>query len=101
MTPTKKLPVSEGALVESAVKDSGASKAGVKAGDIVTAVDGTAVTSMTDLVAAVRKHNIGDTAELTILRAGQTIKLKVEVADRPAGIGSSVPSTSTPDTGTK
>jgi S1-C subfamily serine protease len=91
----KKLPVSQGALVEDVVKGAGAATAGVKIGDVVTAVDGTAVTSMTDLIALVRKHAPGQTAELTILRGGQTIKLKVDVSDRPAGISASVPATST------
>jgi Do/DeqQ family serine protease len=91
----KKLPVNQGALVEEVVKDVGAAKAGVKVNDIVTAVDGTSIKSMTDLIAQVRKHNPGETVELTILRAGQTIKLKVDVTDRPAGI-TSKPSTSAP-----
>jgi S1-C subfamily serine protease len=97
----KKLPVTEGAIVEEVVKGAGAANAGVKANDIITAVDGTSITSMTDLVAQVRKHAVGETAELTILRGGQTIKLKVTVSDRPAGMTASVPSTSTPGTGTK
>jgi S1-C subfamily serine protease len=50
---------------------------------------------MTDLIAQVRKHAPGQTAELTILRGGQTIKLKVDVSDRPAGVSASVPATST------
>jgi len=96
----KKLPVNQGALVEDLVKGAGAQKAGVKVNDIVTAVDGTAITSMTDLVGQVRKHAPGSTAELTILRGGQTIKLKVDVSDRPANIATSVPPTSAPGTGT-
>jgi S1-C subfamily serine protease len=96
---SKKLPVTQGALVGQLVKGEGAEKAGVKINDIVTAVDGKSITSMTDLVAQVRKHQPGDTVELTILRAGKTIKLKVGVSDRPAGIGTSVPSTA-PGTGT-
>ncbi|MDR3687040.1 MAG: trypsin-like peptidase domain-containing protein [Coriobacteriia bacterium] len=89
----KKLPVSEGALVEDVVKGAGAATAGVKIGDVVTAVDGTPITSMTDLIGAIRKHTLGQTAELTILRGGQTIKLKVNVSDRPAGVTSTAPAT--------
>ena len=91
----KKLPVSQGAIVEDVVKGAGAATAGVKVGDVVTAVEGTPITSMSDLIAQVRKHTLGQTAELTILRGGQTIKLKVGVSDRPAGMTSSVPSTGT------
>jgi putative serine protease PepD len=95
----QKLPVQQGALVESIVKGAGAEQAGVKAGDIVTAVDGTPITSMTDLIAAIRKHAVGTKAQLTILRAGKTLNLACEVSDRPAGVGSTVPSApSTPTT---
>ena len=97
----QKLPVTEGALVEQLVKGAGAEKAGVKVNDIVTAVDGQPVTSMTDLVGYVRLHPPGQTVELTILRAGQTVKLKVEVSDRPAGVGSTTPAPSAPSTGTQ
>ena len=94
----KKLPVQQGALVESVTKGYGAEKAGVLPGDVVTAADGVPVTSMTDLVAQIRTHSIGSSTTLTILRAGKTLTLKVEVADKPAGIGTSVPATSAPTT---
>jgi S1-C subfamily serine protease len=91
----KKLPVDQGALVASVIKGLGAQKAGIQPGDIVTAVDGTPITSMTDLVAQVRKHTIGATAKLTILRAGKTLYIDVEVSDRPSNVGASVPSSGT------
>jgi putative serine protease PepD len=91
----KKLPVQQGALVESVMANFGAAKAGVRPGDIVTAVDGVKTTSMTGLVAQVREHVIGTDATLTVLRKGKTLSLKVKILDRPSEIGSSVPSTST------
>jgi putative serine protease PepD len=91
----KKLSVQEGALVESVMKSYGAANAGVLPGDVITAVDGVKTTSMTGLVAQVREHTIGTDATLTVLRKGKTLSLKVKVLDRPAGIGTSVPSTST------
>jgi putative serine protease PepD len=94
----KKLPVQQGALVESVTKGYGAEKAGLQPGDIVTAADSVPVTSMTDLVAQIRTHSIGSSATLTILRGGKTLTLKVEVSDKPAGIGTSVPPTSSPTT---
>jgi S1-C subfamily serine protease len=94
----KKLPVQQGALVESLMSGMGAEKAGVKTGDIVTAVDGVPITSMTDLVAQVRKHPIGSKAKLTVLRDGKTLTLYALVSDRPEGISGSVPPTSTPAT---
>ena len=91
----QKLPVQQGALVESLVKGLGAEAGGVRTGDIVTAVDGVQVTSMTDLIAQIRAHATGSVATFTVLRGGKTLSLKVEVSDRPAGVGTSTPSTST------
>lgn len=91
-----KLPVQEGALVESTIKGLGAEKAGIVKDDIVTAVDGTPIASMTDLVAQIRKHEIGSTATLTIMRNGKQFTVKVPVSDKPSTVSTSVPSTATP-----
>lgn len=48
-----------------------AESAGLQEGDIITKVDDTQVTSSTDLIAAVRSHNVGDTVTVTYLRNGQ------------------------------
>ena len=48
-----------------------AEAAGLQAGDVVIAVDGTAVTNATDLTAQVRAAAGGDTVTVTILRDGQ------------------------------
>jgi len=97
----KKLPVSQGALVEQLVPGLGAAQGGIKVGDIVTAVDGVPITSMTDMVAQIRKHSPGEAAQLTVLRSGQTLKIKVTVSDRPASISSTVPPSSTTTTPAK
>jgi S1-C subfamily serine protease len=91
----KKLPVQEGALVESVMKGLSAASAGIRPGDIITAVDGEKTTSMSELIGQVREHTVGADVTLTVLRDGKTLSIKVRVADRPAGIGSSVPGTST------
>jgi len=80
----KKLPVQEGALVEELAKGSGSQKAGVRVGDIVTKVDGDEVRTFDDLVLIVRRHGVGDTITLTVLRDNKTISIKVTVGDRPA-----------------
>jgi S1-C subfamily serine protease len=82
----KKLTIEEGAIVEEVTKGTGAEKAGVKVGDVVTAVDGTPVRSMSDLILQVRRHSAGDTVELTLLRDGKSIKLSVVVGDKPASL---------------
>jgi putative serine protease PepD len=95
----KKLPVQEGALVEQLTPGGGAEKAGVQVGDIVTAVDGQPITTMDDLILQIRRHTPGEQATLTILRGGKTTQFKVTVGDRPAGLGTTVPATTTPTPG--
>jgi S1-C subfamily serine protease len=94
----KKLAVQQGALVDSVFKGLGADKAGIRAGDIVTAVDGVPIASATDFVAHVRKHAIGATVSLTVLRSGKTSVVKVQVSDRPADASTPPPSGSAPST---
>ena len=47
-----------------------AAKAGLKAGDIITAIDGRAVTSSEELIVAIRSHNVGEKIEVTYKRGG-------------------------------
>jgi putative serine protease PepD len=49
-----------------------AAKAGLKAKDVVTAVDGQAITAGDDLAAAIAAKQPGDTLTLTIRRSGET-----------------------------
>lgn len=71
------LPVSQGAYVASVSASTGADRAGLKEGDIVTAFDGKAVTDASDLMLDVREHNPGDTVTVTVNRDGQTLDLTV------------------------
>jgi serine protease Do len=75
--------VKEGVLVRSVTDGSAASRAGLKAGDVITSVDGQPVRSRDDLVRALR--DAGD-AELTIGfvrdRQESSVKAKVEPARR-------------------
>lgn len=64
------LPVSEGAYVTRVTSNSGASKAGITEGDIITKVGDSKVTSASDLIIAVRSHNPGDTVSVTFNRSG-------------------------------
>ena len=47
-----------------------AAKAGLKAGDIITEIDGRAVTSSEELIVAIRSHNVGEKIEVTYKRGG-------------------------------
>jgi len=82
----KKLPVKQGALVVSLTPGSGAAKANVKLGDVVTAVDGATIRTMDDLITAVRRHAVGESVKLTLHRGNQTLTVEVTVGDKPANL---------------
>lgn len=62
-----KLSVSQGVLV-SPTEKGGAAKAGIENYDIITAIDGEAITSSTELQNKVFSYNIGDTVTVTVYR---------------------------------
>ena len=61
-----------------------ADQAGLQAGDIITAVDGTSLDGAHPLDLVMSQHAPGDTVSLDVLRGGQTIKLSVTLGTRPA-----------------
>lgn len=66
-----------GAYVNAVNSGSCAEKAGLKAGDIITAIDNTAVSSGDALRSALRGYSAGESATLTVSRSGETLKLTV------------------------
>lgn len=60
---------------------SGAQKAGVQAGDVITKIDGVAVKNRDELDAVKNKHKVGDEVPLEIFRDGNTINLKVKLSE--------------------
>ena len=54
-----------------------AAKAGLKAGDLVTSIDGQRVTTSDSLIAAIRNHAPGEKATLSYLRGGKTSEVNV------------------------
>lgn len=69
--------VDAGALIGDVAPGSGAAAAGVEPGDIVVAVEGDPVDSMTGLAAAIRQYRPGDEVELEVVRDGGTVTLTV------------------------
>ena len=65
------LPVESGAYVTSVSAGSSAAKAGIQEGDIITKLGDTTISSSSDLVLAVRSHNVGDSVDVTYNRNGQ------------------------------
>jgi len=76
------LPVSEGAIVREVVEQGPAQKAGVKAGDIITAVSGQALDAGHSLRDRVAAHQPGDAIELSIRRGAETLMLSVTLGRR-------------------
>lgn len=65
------LPVDAGAYVSAVAEGSGAAKAGIEDGDIITKLDDTNITSSTELVLAVRSHKVGDKVDIVLNRQGE------------------------------
>lgn len=77
---------SGGVYVTYISEDMPVAKSGLKVGDIISKVNGTAVSSVTDIQNIIAELNIGDTVELTVYRAGATgryttKKISVELAE--------------------
>ena len=79
---SQQLGLPQGAAVAEVVADSPAESAGLKANDIITAVNGTAITSSTDLVNTVKGAAIGDELTLSVYRQGQEMELKLTVGEK-------------------
>ena len=77
----------EGVLVTRVVPQSGAADAGVKSGDVVLRVDGTAVADIDDLHAILQPHAAGDRLDVALLRHGRAETLQVEVGDSDLAAG--------------
>ena len=71
-----------GAEVVSVGDGTPAAKAGLRAGDVVTAVDGERVDSALSLVGQVRERSVGDKVTLKVLRDSGTIEVEVTLAER-------------------
>ena len=64
--------------------DAPAAKGGLRAGDVVTALDGRAISSTDDLQRAVAAHRPGDTVTITYRRDGATHTVQVKLGTRPS-----------------
>jgi membrane-associated protease RseP (regulator of RpoE activity) len=74
--------VKSGVLVAGVEADAPAAKAGVKAGDVITPVNGQAITDPSELRKEVAKVEDGKTADLAVTRDKKPLTLKVEVTAR-------------------
>ena len=72
----------QGAAVAEVVADSPAEQSGLQVNDIITAVNGTAITGSTDLVNTVKGAAIGDELTLSVYRQGKEMELTLTVGEK-------------------
>jgi putative serine protease PepD len=74
-----------GALISQVTAGSPADRAGLRTGDVVTAIDGQAVQDFSELGARIRAHAPGDRVELRVVRDGNETTVTATLAQRPTG----------------
>jgi serine protease Do len=81
--------VKQGVLVSAVTSGSAAAAAGIRAGDVITAVNGQSVSTSADITRVLRE-NSGDTAEIAVTRDRKPLSLKATLparTTRPSGRG--------------
>ena len=79
-----------GAQITTVSAGSPAANAGLKSGDVVTAVNGTTIGTPADLVKAIGSHNSGETVKVTYSRSVTSTTVSITLANRNAA--NSIPS---------
>lgn len=71
-----------GALITAVEPGSPAAEAGIEEGDLITAVDGREISSMSELASAIRSRTPGETVRLTLVRDDREGSVRVELGTR-------------------
>ena len=72
----------QGALITSVDDESPAAGAGVEVGDVVIAIDDSAIDGSAGVIAAIRDHSPGDAITVTVVRDGEERTLDVTLVER-------------------
>src|SRR5213080_85561 len=75
--------IDKGVVVRTIEADAPANKSDLRPFDVITKVDGTAVTTDTQLQREILKKKIGQAVKLTVWRKGQTIEIPVTTGELP------------------
>jgi len=75
--------VPAGATITSIEPDTGADAATLDVGDRIIFIDTNPIVTGEDVVNGLRRYRVGDTVELTVVRADQTIVVAVVLGERP------------------
>lgn len=73
-----------GVVIIETTNNSPAAEAGLKPGDVITAIDGDKIKSMSDLKRNLYEYKENDNAEITIMRNGQEQKVTMILKNKPA-----------------
>ena len=79
-----KFKVSSGAVVMSVIAGTGASKAGLKQGDVIVGVNGTPITSAQDITSVLSGLRPGDTITLQVVRGTKHFTVHVTLGTTPS-----------------
>ena len=76
-------PEGEGSLIAGVLRNGPADEAGIRPGDVITAVNDRPIRNMTELMATVAGIAPGNAAKFRVQRQGQVSELTVKIAERP------------------
>jgi putative serine protease PepD len=88
-----------GAVVADVASGGPAASAGLQQGDVITSVDGKAVSGSDAVLAVVDEHAVGDTVQVVVKRDGATKTLSVKLGQRPNSTQTQDQQQQTPDQG--
>jgi len=77
----ERLNMPQGVFVYSVTDGSAAYDAGIRQGDVITAVEGTEITDMDTLNEIKNQYNAGDTITITLFRAGETMDVQLTLQE--------------------
>lgn len=81
-TETQSYGLPQGAAVKEVAKDGPAAAAGLKVNDIITHINGKAITGSGDMVSIVNESQPGDGLKLTVYRKGSTLEMTVTIGEK-------------------
>jgi len=79
--------VDGGALINAVVPQGPADKAGLRAGDVIIAINGTKILEGHDLLRAVLRHGVGERLDLDVRRGDRAMKITLVTGERPSENG--------------
>ena len=77
------LPNKDGILINSTVEGTGAAAAGLQSDDVLVGMAGKTVATGRDLTAILAEAQAGDTVDIEIIRAGETLNIPLLLSKRP------------------